>query len=70
MVGNILNAKFILVILFGSQVYKMAMHRQESQNLAVLSQFTRRQKTVQPRLQNYATSRTLAALYTTDLDGN
>lgn len=70
-VGNILSAKFILLILYGRKVYQISTSRQESRNLAVLSQFTRRRpKTLQPTLQGFATTRSLTAMYATDLDGN
>jgi len=70
-VGNILSAKFILVILYGRKVYQISASRQESRNLAVLSQFTRRRpKTLQPTLQGFATTRSLTTMYATDLDGN
>ena len=71
MVGNILCAKFILLILYGRRVYQISASRQESRNLAILSQFTRRQpKSLQPTLQGFATTRSLATMYATDLDGN
>lgn len=67
MVGNILCAKAILLILYGRKVYEISVRRQDSRNLAVLSQFT--SKSLQPSLQTIGTSRT-GTVYTTDLDGN
>lgn len=65
-VGNILCAKTILLILYGRKVYEISVHRQESRNLAVLSQFTN--KSLQPSLQTFNTNRSGMTVYTTDLD--
>ena len=64
--GNILCAKTILLILYGRKVYEISVHRQESRNLAVLSQFTN--KSLQPSLQTFNTNRSGMTVYTTDLD--
>lgn len=69
MVGNILCAKTILLILYGRKVYEISVHRQESRNLAVLSQFT--SKCMQPSLHNFPNNRCAgSSVYTTDLDSN
>ncbi|XP_045026097.1 LOW QUALITY PROTEIN: uncharacterized protein LOC116917782 [Daphnia magna] len=66
-VGNILCAKTILLILYGRKVYEISVHRQESRNLAVLSQFT--SKCMQPSLHNFPNNRCAgSSVYTTDLD--
>lgn len=65
-VGNILCAKTIMLILYGRKVYEISVHRQESRNLAVLSQFT--SKSLQPNLQTFSSNRTALTVYTTDLD--
>ena len=69
-IGNILCAKTILLILYGRKVYEISVHRQESRNLAVLSQFT--SKCMQPSLHNFPNNRTCtgSSVFTTDLDSN
>ena len=68
MIGNIICAKIILIILYGRKVYEISVMRQESRNLAILSQFTSINKSLQPSLHNFATNRSPTGIYTTDLD--
>lgn len=67
MTGNILCAKTILLILYGRKVYEISVRRQESRNLAVLSQFS--SKSTHPPLPDF-TSLPPNSVYTTDIDGN